>query len=754
MPLQMMLPRIVQLAKCLFYMFRNNSIFPVLARKSWKRSSVAWVNLLLVGVILSNAYLMATPPPLPYYEATQTLPQECEYARVQLIADTSIVVPGESFLLGIRFELEKDWHLYWENPGSSGFPLSVEWNLPAGFEVGPLQFPSPHRYELSGLVSYVHEEAPMFIVLVTVPNSTPVDTTVTIQASAQWLLCKEECIADSATLRLEIPIGESEVSVNSGWFAQALAEQPESSKEIDLTMIAREKQLHLELDFDGLTLESTTDVYFYPRMEGIINPNASQVLVKKPALGVGLPLLQLSFTQAYLDNLSDGLKNLSGVLEVGPHAYAVTATAPVSTTKAMSQEIGFEQRLLQHGFFGWLLLAFLGGMILNLMPCVLPVLSLKVFSLLKHSGQSRSQAIAHGLSYALGVVLSFVVLAGVLLLFRSAGESIGWGYQLQSPGFTLSLGVLFFVFSLNLIGVFDVGGGLVSVDSKWARRRDILGSFVMGVLAAVVGAPCMGPLIASVSGIAIQTPAPQGLLIFATMGLGLASPFVLLAAFPSLQRLLPKPGAWMETLKQVMGALLMLAVLFIAWVMGQSGGTSAVIVFAISLFLAGFAAWIFGRWGAPVRALRTRRITTAVSLLLLVVALAFGALASRHAYAHSSAVIQSDGSWSIWSPDRVDAELAQGNPVFVDFTASWCLICQANKLALRSESADALFDTYGFIKLEADWTKRDPVIATVLQKYGRAGVPLYLIYLPDGQVIELPQTITNTILRNTIMDHF
>ena len=391
---------------------------------------------------------------------------------------------------------------------------------------------------------------------------------------------------------------------------------------------------------------------------------------------------------------------------------------------------------------------------MNLMPCVLPVLSLKVFSLLKHSGQSRAYAIAHGLSYTLGVVLSFVVLAGVLFSLRSAGESVGWGYQLQSPGFTLSLGVLFFVFGLNLMGVFEIGGGLVGADSKWAKRRDIQGSFVMGILAAVVGAPCMGPLVASVSGIAIQVPVPQGVLIFTTMGLGLASPFFLLVAFPSLQSFLPKPGPWMVSLKRVMGALLMLAVLFIAWVMRQSGGISAVIALSFSLLLAGAAAWIFGRWGAPFRTLSTRRIATAVSLIVLVIALAYGALASRRAYARTSVVIRSEGSWATWSPDRVDSELSLGNPVLVDFTATWCLICQANKLTLRSKTADALFDTYGFITLEADWTKRDPVIAKVLQKYGRAGVPLYLIYLPNEQVIELPQTITNTILHDIITDYF
>ena len=300
-------------------MFSDESVFSVLFLKRLVRSLVLWVNLLLFGIIFLNEYLIATVPrplPLPYYEATQIPPQECEFARVQLIADTSIVVPGESFLLGIRFELEKDWHLYWENPGSSGFPLSVDWNLPTGFEVGPLQFPSPQRYELSGFVTYVHEEAPMFIVRVTVPNNTPVDTPVIIQASAQWLLCKDECIADSTTFSLEIPVGESEVPDNTGWFAKALAEQPETSKEVALTMTVREEQLDLELDLEGLTLESTTEVYFYPRMEGIINPNAPQMLVKKAAGGIGLPRLELSFAQTYLDNTIDELANFSGVLEV------------------------------------------------------------------------------------------------------------------------------------------------------------------------------------------------------------------------------------------------------------------------------------------------------------------------------------------------------------------------------------------------------------------------------------------------------
>jgi thiol:disulfide interchange protein DsbD len=260
-------------------------------------------------------------------------------------------------------------------------------------------------------------------------------------------------------------------------------------------------------------------------------------------------------------------------------------------------------------------------------------------------------------------------------------------------------------------------------------------------------------LVASVSGVALQVPVVQGLLIFATMGLGLASPFLLLAVFPSLLVCLPKPGAWMETFKQIMGFLLLFAVLFIASVMGRAGGAPAIVTLLFTLLLAALAVWIFGRWGAPVQALRTRRIATALTLVLLVAALSYGIPAARNAYRAGAAPIQTEGSWATWSPERVAAELAAGNPVFVDFTASWCLICQANKLALRSTSTDALWDAYGVVTLEADWTQRDPVIAQVLQAHGRVGVPLYLLYAPDGRVIALPQNLSKQTIRAAVEAH-
>jgi thiol:disulfide interchange protein DsbD len=672
-------------------------------------------------------------------------PQPVQHAHVELVADTAAVAPGESFRLGIRFELEPHWHLYWLNPGSSGFPITVDWDLPEGFAVSSLRFPAPQRVELGGLVTYVHKGTPMFVAEVKVPANLPAGSRARFQVAADWLLCKDVCIADAATLRLEVPVEAARIPANQEWFTRAQAAQAQQNPAVRLA--AEVAEAHVVLRIDGVPEPAPgEDLYFYSQVEGRVDPDAEQVRLADP---FGLQLTRAeSFSGAWP-------VTLAGVLQVGAQAYAVEvqAAAALPAEPSAASAVGFEQRLLRFGFAGWLLLAFLGGLILNVMPCVLPVLSLKVFSLLKHTGQSRAHAFAHGLAYTLGVVLSFVILAGVLFALRSAGEWIGWGYQLQSPGFTLALGVLFFVFALNLLGVFELGVGLVGADAKWAQRHDLQGSFAMGVLAAVVGAPCMGPLVASVSGVALQVPVVQGLLIFATMGLGLASPFLLLAVFPSLLVCLPKPGAWMETFKQIMGFLLLFAVLFIASVMGRAGGAPAIVTLLFTLLLAALAVWIFGRWGAPVQALRTRRIATALTLVLLVAALSYGIPAARNAYRAGAAPIQTEGSWATWSPERVAAELAAGNPVFVDFTASWCLICQANKLALRSTSTDALWDAYGVVTLEADWTQRDPVIAQVLQAHGRVGVPLYLLYAPDGRVIALPQNLSKQTIRAAVEAH-
>jgi thiol:disulfide interchange protein DsbD len=388
------------------------------------------------------------------------------------------------------------------------------------------------------------------------------------------------------------------------------------------------------------------------------------------------------------------------------------------------------------------------------MPCVLPVLSLKVFSLLKHAGQTRSDALRHGLAYTAGVVLSFLVLAGVLFALRAVGERIGWGFQLQSPGFVVVLSAVFFLFGLNLMGVFELGGKLVGADAKVAKRNDVFGSFGMGILAAVVGAPCMGPLVAGVSGLAVQANIATGLLIFGMMGLGLASPFLVLSVFPKLVAFLPKPGLWMESFKQGMGFLLMAAVVFLALVAGQQGGVDAMVILLLVMLASAVAAWIFGRWGAASRSKRSQRVAKLVALALVVASLAQGIRATQAAYAtygEKPAEADASGQWGEWSSAKVEALLAEGQPVFVDFTATWCLICQVNKkVALRTDATAALFEQYGIVALEADWTRYDPEITDALESFDRSGVPLYLLYTPDGEVTVLPQSLTNGIVRDAV----
>ena len=683
-------------------------------------------------------------------------PQTVGAVTVDLIAEQSAAVPGQTLTVALDFELETHWHLYWENPGASGLPVEIEWNLPEGFVAGEIEWPAPERIELGGLMSYAYEDAVTLMVPISVPDTAVVGESVTIAGDAFWLACKEMCLPGDAKLSLELPVAATATpSEFAGKFEAVRSALPVDGAPWSLAATLDDGALRLTIE-QGAGPSIPEDLYFYADVEGIVDPNAPQVFEFVSANTARL--------QAVLDVAQKDMPTatVSGVLQSASGNWAVnlpigeTVAAPMTQAPiagAVPVATGFEGVLLKLGLPGWLLLAFLGGFILNVMPCVLPVLSLKVFSLLKHSGQSKAQALMHGAAYTAGVVVSFLALAGVLLALRSVGERIGWGFQLHSPNFVVVLTVVFFLFALNLMGVFEIGTSLVGADTKVSKRNDALGSFGMGVLAAVVGAPCMGPLVASVSGIAVQANAATGLLIFGVMGLGLASPFLFLSIFPKLVAYLPKPGVWMESVKQFMGFLLMAAVVFLALVAGRLGGVDAVIALLIALLLAGLAAWVYGRWSVPVKAKRTQWIARLISLALLVGATIYAINETKAAYLNfeSGSSVSANGQWSPWSAERVEAELAQGKPVFIDFTASWCLICQVNKkVATRSEATEALFEEYGVVALEADWTRYDPAITTELERFGRSGVPLYVLYAPDGEVTVLPQSLTNGIVREAV----
>ncbi len=671
---------------------------------------------------------------------------------VELIAETTTVVPGERFNVALDFKLEPHWHLYWKNPGASGFPVAIEWDLPEGLSAGEIQWPAPERIELGGLMSYAYEDAVTLIVPIQVAEGLELGSALPIQAEVSWLACKEFCLPGDVSLSLDLTVGSDAVkSVEAPAFDAARERLPEMVAPWSVSAIVEANNLVLTIaDADGAVIPS--DLYFYADKEGVIESSAVQTL---SSVGEGLVQLRAELDVVQLDNPS---AVVAGVLQSESGNWSIDLTiGAAAIPQALAGEVpaaaGFEGFLLNLGLPGWLLLAFLGGFILNVMPCVLPVLSLKVFSLLKHSAQSRAQALLHGGAYTAGVVASFLALAGVLLALRAVGERIGWGFQLQSPNFVVVLTVVFFLFALNLMGVFEVGTSLVGADTKVSKRNDALGSFGMGVLAAVVGAPCMGPLVASVSGIAVQTNAATGLLIFGVMGFGLASPFLFLSIFPKLVAYLPKPGVWMESVKQFMGFLLMAAVVFLALVAGRLGGVDAVIALLIALLIAGLAAWIYGRWSVPVKPKRTQRIAQVISLALLVFAAYYVLNETKAAYDNfeTGSSVSKNGQWQPWSSERVETELAAGKPVFIDFTASWCLICQVNKkVATHTEATEALFEEHDVVALEADWTRYDSSITEELERFGRSGVPLYVLYAPDGEVTVLPQSLTNGIVREAV----
>lgn len=684
-------------------------------------------------------------------------PVQSAHATLELSSDVAEIAPGQTFHLAVTFDMEPHWHIYWKNAGASGLAPEFDWDLPAGFEPGPIEWPAPKRISLEGLVSYAHEDVTTYIVPIRAPADLAPGAEVPIRLDVSYLTCKDLCLPGDARLALTLKAGTSQQpGPAAAVFERARAAQPKRGVPYSFALVAQTKA-SLTLEVAGAALPES--LYFFAAQEGLIDPNAAQAY----SVDDGVGRLTLPLDPAFAEYAAN---ELPGVLQSPQQSWQVALPLEVqdaglsqpvekSAGAAAAASPGLEQRLLQLGLAGWLILAFFGGLILNVMPCVLPVLSIKVFSLLNHSGQSRRHALAHGLAYTLGVVASFVLLAAVLFSLRALGESVGWGFQLQNPGFVLVLGLIFFLFGLNLLGVFEIGSGLVGADTKVAGRKDLFGSFGVGVLAAVVGAPCVGPFVGGVSGLALQANTVTGLLIFAMLGFGMAAPFLLLAIFPKLVAYLPKPGPWMETFKHSMGFLLMAALVFLVYLLGQLAGLEAITVTLVVLLIAAVAAWIYGRWAAPVKSARSRVVARLVTILLLLLSLIWGLRAVDAAYDASAgaatAGIGENGTWTTWSAAAVERAIAENKPVFVDFTASWCLICQVNKkTALHTEATRELFEEYGVVGLVADWTRRDPAITAELEKFGRSGVPLYLLYSPEGDVTLLPQNLTSGMIREAV----
>jgi thiol:disulfide interchange protein DsbD len=681
----------------------------------------------------------------------------------ELVAETTGVVAGQPLTVALRLKHDPHWHTYWQVPGDSGLPTTINWKLPDGWTAGPIQWPVPQRLAAGPLMNFGYEGEVLLLTQITPPASAKPGDTVTLQARADWLICKDVCIPGGADLTLPLNVlAQASPGRLASQFAAARALIPGKAQLEKVTATIDGNRI--KLAFAGSKGE-VKKAEFFPLQEARIEPAAPQAL---QADGAGHALVLRAAQPVAAD-----FKQLAGVLVVngGPAnaaqgGWAGTIEAPLvagavpavgGASSAATTIVNDSASGSTVGFWGAVVGAIIGGLILNLMPCVFPVLSLKLLSLMQHQQQEDAAHMkhaaslrAHGGAFAVGVILSFVLLAGLLIALRAGGAQLGWGFQLQTPWVVAGLATLFFLIGLNLLGTFEfnVGAGVASSDLAQKLQSDSLsGSFWTGVLAVVVAAPCTAPFMGAALGYAATQPAAIALTVFAMLGVGMAAPYVLLTLFPKLLARLPRPGVWMERFKQTMAFPMFATVVWLVWVLAQQTGANGV-AWALGAFvLVGMAAWAFG---LTQRGSKGFRWVAAAAAILGVYALfnGTGPAAVEQAQAAQNAKSTAVG-WQPWSADEVNKQLAAGKPVFVDFTAAWCVTCQVNKqTVLHTASVGKAFDASGVVKMRADWTNRDEAITKELARFNRNGVPLYVLFDPKGTAHVLPELLTE----RTVLD--
>jgi thiol:disulfide interchange protein/DsbC/DsbD-like thiol-disulfide interchange protein len=713
-------------------------------------------------------------------------PVKQPHVTAELIAETTHPAAGKPFDVILHLHMDPDWHTYWINPGDAGLATTIKWTLPAGFTAGPIQWPVPEVHMMGPETTYGYGGDVYLLTTITPPASvTP--GPVEIKARADWLVCQEECIPGKAELGLTLQMSETAGQGNANralLFAAARARLPVANTQWSVKGTYGPDAVNLVFTAlpgapmqDGVVMGVTFPrFHFFPEQGNVL---AADERTSRPDWDG----LQRNLTWSLgLQQNGEKPDHLSGVFVsdralIGPAKAVYIASFPVSegtavtpTTSAapaaaapgdnssdghspplQEEKAPLPSAAAQPFLIAVLGAAFLGGIILNLMPCVLPVLSLKVFSLVRHAGHDPRGAWKQGVAFTAGVVISFWVLAGLLIALRAAGSHIGWGFQMQSPGFIAALILLFFLLGLNLFGVFELGASLVGLDAKATGNASGLpSSFLNGALATLAATPCTAPFMGGALGFAAEQPPFVDLLIFTFLALGMASPYLLLTIFPGALRFVPKPGAWMEAVKQFMGFLLLATVIFLVYVFGALVGQDQVPWLLGVLLLAGVAAWIYGRWGGPGHAGGVRFAAVVLALVILGGAVRWVVMLARTA-PPSVATVAAQGDWQAWSPAAVEQALSQGRPVFVDFTAAWCLSCKVNeKVALESDEVRAAFAQKKVALFRADWTHQDPAISETLDKYHRDGVPLYLLYSPKAK--DEPQVLPEVLTPGMVVE--
>ncbi len=678
-----------------------------------------------------------------------------KHTQAELVANVESIQPGQPFWMALRLTMDEHWHTYWVNPGDAGLKTTLSWEeLPEGFKAGEFHWPTPKRYLQEDIMNYVYEGEVFLMFEMTPPKDLQPGTKVTFKARADWLECDPSmCVPGGADVSLALPVqtGKPTPSTWANAFEKAQQNWPQDltgSWSVSAMMV--DGNYLLAFDPKEGASGDIGEVYYFDQ-NALITPSAPQPLTKTDR-GYALHLEKNTFFDGDDKHLQGVLKTSKSWLadqEIDGMAVDVTigksSTGSITVTATAATPASAERGTPLLGLLG---LAFLGGLILNLMPCVFPVLGLKIMGFVNQAGEDHGKVVAHGLVFTAGVLVSFWVLAGILIGLRAGGEELGWGFQLQSPGFVLALTVILLVFGLNMSGLFEIGTSAVGVGSQLTAKSGLSGSFFSGVLATVVATPCAAPFLAPALGAALTLPAAKSLAVFTTIGIGLALPYLLLSAFPQLIKALPKPGAWMETFKQAMAFLLYGTVVYLLWVLAGQLEPTLLLGVLFGLVAIACACWIYGRWAAPHRKPGTQWAARVVALLFFVapLAYAYNGIAEQQRQAELKAKIASGEAkqdfliWEPWSEEKVKELREAGRYVYIDFTARWCATCQVNKKAYNSPAVIDAFLANDVALLKADWTNHDPAITRALAGYGRSAVPFNLLYAPGkDEPIVMPE---------------
>jgi thiol:disulfide interchange protein DsbD len=665
---------------------------------------------------------------------------DAPHVHVELVMRATSKMNGQSGIIfskaGLYFKLEKGWHIYWKNAGDAGEPPQIHWKPYQGVEFGSLQFPAPKRLPIGPLMDYGYEDEVIFPFSIT-ENVTEIGSVLgklsPLQAHIAWIVCSDSCIPGKADLELPNDLLAIDSISRDESHLRDLLKQTEDDlpKPLPAKAIFAPTKNGFLISIE--TNQREASAVFFPSEPNIIDNPAPQK-VTPTAKGFQIELKRdkyLTTTPAQLP----GLIELSG----GRNYEFVAVPGKVTAVAGFN----FAELLRVAG------LAFLGGVLLNLMPCVFPVLFLKGLALVNSGNEERGRLRAHGAVYAAGIVVSFWALVGLLLILRGAGAQLGWGFQFQSPVFlSLMAGLLFFL-GLSLAGQFEIGLTLTSAGGSLAQKQGFAGSFFTGVLAVVVATPCAAPFMGVAVGYALAQSAVVTFVIFTALALGLAAPYVALTLQPAWTRVLPRPGVWMEVLKQATAIPIFGTAIWLVWVVASSYGANLLLALLVSLLLLAVAGWFLGRWPA-------KRWPTIVAVLILAAVVALCVIApKKFVQAQSPASTPSASSdWQPWSADAVEKARAEGKTVFVDFTAKWCLSCQVNeRVALEQPEVREAFEKAHVVKFKADWTQHDDAIANELMSLGRNGVPVYALYKPGASEPELlPEALTPGIVMDALKE--